>query len=86
MTSAATLARPSTETLFVNETECCARLGIAESSWPAIRRQWDLRGFPRKNPETGKYLWPAVRAWVFHDNGFHANLTVEPDDGEERWT
>lgn len=72
--------------LFVTGRECCERLGISESSWPAIRRRWEERGFPRPNAETGKYLWPAVRAWVFQDNGFHGNLAVDPPDGEETWT
>lgn len=80
MSNAPAFAR---QPLFVNEQECSRLLGIAESSWPAIRRQWEKRGFPRPNPDVKKYLWPAVLAWVFRDNGFDGNLSAAQMDGPE---
>ena len=70
--------------LFVNEKECARLLNISETSWPSIRRKWESRGFPKPNAETKKYLWPAVKAWVFADNGFRASIPSQPD-GEEDW-
>lgn len=78
---------PQVPPLFVTSAECGALLGIAESSWPRIRRKWEERGFPKPNPETGKYLWPAVRTWVFKDNGFNdTTREFDPQDGLENWS
>lgn len=89
MTSAEaeTLERPGDRRatpLFVNQKECAALLGLSESAWPATRAKWETRGFPKPNKDTGKYFWPAVKAWVFADNGFHATLPERPD-GKENW-
>jgi hypothetical protein len=70
--------------LFVNEQECAARLGIAITSWPTIRRKWEARGFPKPHIEVGKHFWPAVSAWVRADNGA-SNDSREAELAKENW-
>ena len=70
--------------LFINGKECAERLGVEPGSWPAVRRRWEERGFPKPNAETNKYLWPKVKAWVFQDNELHASVEGA-EDGPEDW-
>lgn len=78
------LSRARWQPLFINGIEMSRRLGIAKGEWPRVRRYFEGKGMPKKDPIVGKWFWPAMVFWLYqyygilkHDSG--------PPDGKENW-
>ena len=71
------------DSLYVNDNQLAARLGIPKTEIRAMVTVLERSGFPKPDPQFNNLrYWPAIRAWLDRRNGIVKNA---PTGGPRTW-